>query len=70
MAHVGYAKRTLENWVTFSFPRRLSIFVTFFFLFNTIKKFKKNFKRSTVRRKKKFKRFTVIYIILPSVDLN
>ena len=37
IVHVGYAKRTLENWATFSFPRCLSISLTFFFK-NTIKK--------------------------------
>ena len=31
IVHVGYAKRTLENWAAFSFPRRLSISVTSFF---------------------------------------
>ena len=36
----GYAKRTLQNWATVSFPRILSISVTFFFLsfFNIVKK--------------------------------
>ena len=31
IVHVGYAKRTLENWATFSFPRSLcNIFFSFF----------------------------------------
>ena len=39
IVHVGYPKRTLENLVTFSYPRSLSISVTFFSsFFNTIKK--------------------------------
>ena len=33
IVHVGYAKRTLENWATFSFPRSLSISPTIFFFF-------------------------------------
>ena len=33
IVHVGYAKRTLENWDTFSFPRSLSVYVTFCFSF-------------------------------------
>ena len=31
IVHVGYAKRTLENWATFSFPQSLSISVIIFF---------------------------------------
>ena len=38
IVHVGYPKRTLENWTTFSFPRRLSISVTFFLMPLKIKK--------------------------------
>ena len=39
IVHVVYPKRTLEKWATFSFPRSLSISITFFFpfFFNTIK---------------------------------
>ena len=33
IVHVVYAKRMLENWATFSFPRSLSTSITFFFLF-------------------------------------
>ena len=35
IVNVGYAKRALENCATFSFPRSLSISITFFL--NTIK---------------------------------
>ena len=39
IVHVDYAKRTLENWATFSFRRILSVSVTcFFFFFDTITK--------------------------------
>ena len=31
IVHLGYAKRTLENWATSSFPRSLSISIFFFF---------------------------------------
>ena len=30
---VGHAKRTLENWATFNFPRSLPLSVTFFYFF-------------------------------------
>ena len=30
---VGHAKRTLENWATFNFPRSLPLPVIFFFFF-------------------------------------
>ena len=33
IVHVGYAKRTLENWATVSFPRSLSVYMTFCFSF-------------------------------------
>ena len=34
IVHAGYAKRTFENWATFSSPQSLSIYIyiTFFFL--------------------------------------
>ena len=62
IVHVGYAKRTLENWVTFSYPRSLSISVTFFFLF--LIQLKK--KRSTLNclQKKKQKIHCDLYIML------
>ena len=46
IVHVGYPKRTLENWATFSFPRGLSI----------------SFERSTVHSKKILKNTAVIYL--------
>ena len=48
IVHVGYAKRTLENWATFSFPRSLSISIIFFLFFYIILK-----KRSTLKRLQK-----------------
>ena len=48
------------------FARSLSIFITFFFCFNTIKKTSK----AQPFTEKRIKKFPVIYIILPSVDFN
>ena len=68
IVHVGYAKRTLENWATFSFPRRLSISVTSFFKIQL----KNKNEPLTLHRsqKKQIEKFIVIYIVLPSVDFN
>ena len=55
IVHVGYAKRTLENWATFSFPRCLSISITFSL---TQLKNKKSLNAQPFTEKKKV---TVIY---------
>ena len=58
----------LENWGTFSFPRSLSMSVTFFFpFFNTVKK-KKSLNAQPFREKK-IKNHCNLFI-LPFVDLN
>ena len=62
IVHVGYAKRTLENWVTFSYPRSLSISVTFFFLF-LIQLKKKTFNAQLFTEKKQ-KIHCDLYIML------
>ena len=54
IVHVGYAKRKLENQATFSFPRSLSIYITFFFLFFNTIKHKKSFNAQPFTAKKIF----------------
>ena len=55
IVHLGYVKRTLENWAISDFPRSLSISKTF---------------NAQPFTEKKIKKFTLIYIILPSIDFN
>ena len=63
IVHVVYAKRLLENWGTFGFPRSLSISITFFFLFFLIQLKYKNFLNAQPFTEKKLeKQITVTYL--------
>ena len=62
IVHVGYAKRRLENWAIFSYPRSLLVSITCFFSF-LIQLQKKNVQRQTVHIKKNQKINCNLYYI-------